>query len=126
MRDPRLTEYAKSMRREPTESEIRLWLALRAKRFAGVKFRQQKVIGPYIVDFAARNPMLVIEIDGDTHARRDGYDANRTSFLEKQGYRVLRFNNNDVMTNLEGVLTTLADALGHPPLPTLSPEGERA
>ena len=126
MRDPRLTEYAKSMRREPTESEIRLWLALRAKRFAGVKFRQQKVIGPYIVDFAARNPMLVIEIDGDTHARRDGYDANRTSFLEKQGYRVLRFNNNDVMTNLEGVLTTLADALGHPHLPTLSPEGERA
>jgi len=126
MRDPRLTEYAKSMRREPTESEIRLWLALRAKRFAGVKFRQQKVIGPYIVDFAARNPMLVIEIDGDTHAGREGYDADRTRFLEKQGYRVLRFNNDDVMTNLEGVLTTLGDALEQPPLPTLSPEGERA
>jgi len=126
MRDPRLTEHAKSMRREPTESELRMWLALRAKRFSGVKFRQQKVIGPYIVDFAARNPMLVIEIDGDTHAGREGYDADRTKFLEKQGYKVLRFNNNDVMTNLEGILTMLADAVGQPPLPTLSPEGERA
>ncbi|GAA0325382.1 endonuclease domain-containing protein [Sphingomonas oligophenolica] len=126
MRDPRLIEFAKSMRSTPTEPELRMWLALRAKRFAGVKFRQQKVIGPYIVDFAARSPMLVIEIDGDLHAGRDGYDADRTSFLEKQGYRVLRFNNNDVMTNLEGVLTTLGAALGQPSLPTLSPEGERA
>ena len=126
MRDSNLIQRAKSMRSEPSEPEQRMWLALRAKRFAGTKFRRQKVIGPYIVDFAARDPMLVIEIDGDTHADRAGYDANRTTFLEQQGYRVLRFNNTDVMSNLEGVLLTLDGVLGQAPLPTLSPEGERA
>lgn len=126
MRDANLVQRAKSMRSDATEPEQRMWLALRAKRFAGTKFRRQKVIGPYIVDFAARDPMLVIEIDGDTHSDRAGYDAGRTTFLEEQGYRVLRFNNMDVMSNLEGVLLTLDNALAQAPLPTLSPEGERA
>jgi very-short-patch-repair endonuclease len=114
------------MRQQATEPEQRMWLALRAKRFGDVKFRRQKVIGPYIVDFAARDPMLVIEIDGDTHAMRKGYDAARTAFLEKEGYRVVRFSNTDVMGNMEGVMSTLDGICRTAPLPTLSPEGERA
>ena len=124
MRDGRLTDNARSMRKQPTEPEQQLWLALRAKRFESVKFRRQKVIGPYIVDFAAREPMLLIEIDGDTHADRERYDADRTRYLEAQGYRVVRFANSDVMTNMEGVLSAMASALSR--LPTLPPEGERA
>jgi len=112
------------MRTSATEAETRLWLELRAKRFGGAKFRRQKVIGPYIVDFAAREPMLVIEVDGDTHAEQLGYDAERTRYLQEQGYDVIRFANNDVVGNLEGVLETIAKRLA--PLPTLSPEGERA
>ncbi|WP_326524366.1 endonuclease domain-containing protein [Sphingomonas sp.] len=111
MRDARLTDHAKAMRQTATEPETRLWLALRAGRFEGVKFRRQKVIGPYIVDFAARDPMMVIEIDGDTHGDRAEYDARRTRLLEEQGYRVIRFSNSDVMTNMDGVLATIAGAL---------------
>jgi very-short-patch-repair endonuclease len=126
VRDRVLTDRAKSMRSHATEAEQRMWLALRAKRFCEAKFRRQKVIGPYIVDFASRDPMLIVEIDGDTHADREGYDAGRTQFLEQQGYKVIRFNNSDVMQNMEGVMATLGSMLGDPPLPTLSPEGERA
>jgi very-short-patch-repair endonuclease len=115
------------MRREPTEPEQRMWLALRAKRFANIKFRRQKVVGPYIVDFAAREPMLAVELDGDSHSSQVQYDAERTAFLERHGYRVVRFTNADVMGNLEGVLTSIGELVGmSPPLPTLSPEGERA
>jgi very-short-patch-repair endonuclease len=120
------------MRREPTPFEEKLWLALRAKRFNGAKFRQQVVIDRYIVDFACRSPrMLVIEVDGDTHAMQPDYDARRTAFLEARGYETLRFTNGDVATNFEGVLMTIADALNLPPSPSasfgrslLSPEGE--
>ena len=114
------------MRREMTEPEICLWFALRAKRFAGVKFRKHKVIGGYIADFASRNPMLIIELDGGSHAGRQDYDAVRTRYLEGQGYKVVRFLNSDVMANLEGVLEALAVVVDSPPLPTLSPKGERA
>ncbi len=118
------------MRREMTEPETRLWLQLRAGRFAGVKFRRQKVVGNYIVDFAANDPKLVIELDGDTHAGREGYDAARSGFLESKGYSVLRFGNNEVMENMDGVLVRLDEVIAQlnvrPPLPTLSPKGERA
>ena len=125
-RDRILLERAKAMRREPTPFEAKLWHALRAKRFNGAKFRQQAVIGRYIVDFACRIPcMLVVEIDGDTHGERQAYDTARTKFLERRGYRVLRFTNLDVGSNLDGVLMTIADALELPLSPALSPEGER-
>jgi very-short-patch-repair endonuclease len=122
------------MRKDMTEPETRLWLQLRAKRFGDVKFRRQKVIQDegyrYIVDFAANDPKLVIELDGDTHAGSAGYDAARTAFLERRGYRVVRFTNREVMTNEDGVLRVIADVIaearGRPPLPTLSPQGERA
>ena len=130
MRDPLLTRRAKTMRREMTEAETLLWLELRAVRFAGVKFRRQKVVGDYIVDFAANNPKLIVKLDGDTHGTSQSYDARRTRFLETKGYRVVRFANNDVMENMEGVLLRLDEVIaaqeGRPPLPTLSPEGERA
>ncbi|WP_367113602.1 endonuclease domain-containing protein [uncultured Sphingomonas sp.] len=114
MRDARLTGHAKAMRREAGEPETRLWLALRAERLNGIKFRRQKVIGRYIADFAARDPMLVVEVDGDTHGGREDYDAKRTRFFEEQGYRVIRFSNLDVMTNLVGVLGAIAEAAAAP------------
>jgi len=114
------------MRRELTGPERRLWHALRAKRFEGAKFRRQVVIDRYIADFACRIPkMLIIEVDGDTHAGQAAYDKARTEFLRKQGYDVMRFTNLEVMGNLDGVLVTIQEALRTPPLPTLSPEGER-
>ena len=132
MRDPELTKRAKAMRRERTEPETRLWLRLRAKRFEQVKFRNQKVIQDerhrYIVDFAANDPKLAIELDGDTHAGSGGYDAIRTRFLESKGYRVVRYSNVEVMENIDGVLLHLTSVIDEmrSPLPTLSPEGERA
>ena len=130
MRDPILTDRAKAMRKGMSEPETRMWLALRAERLDSVKFRRQKVIGLYIVDFAANQPKLVIEIDGNSHAEQETYDAARTRFLEQQGYTVIRFNNSKVMTNMEGVLERLSEVIAQlrasPPLPTLSPEGERA
>ena len=129
MRDSRLTRHARDNRKAASEPEQRLWLELRAARFHAVKFRRQKVIGDYIADFAANDPKLVIELDGDSHAAQVEYDAQRTAFLEAEGYTVLCFGNNDVMGNMDGVLTSLAKVVAglraRPPLPTLSPEGER-
>jgi len=126
MRNQVLLERAKAMRRVATAPEQRLWLELRAKRFAGAKFRRQVVVGSCIVDFACRTPrMVVIEVDGDTHATSADHDAARSRFLESRGYRVIRFTNNDIMTNLDGVLQALELFLGLPLSPTLSPEGER-
>jgi very-short-patch-repair endonuclease len=134
MRDPELTKRAREMRTKLTEPETRLWLHLRAKRFDGVKFRRQKAIQDdqhrCIVDFAANEPKLVIELDGETHTHRETYDAARTRFLESKGYTVARFANADVMENIEGVLLRIAELIAElrktPPLPTLSPERERA
>jgi very-short-patch-repair endonuclease len=114
------------MRRDPSPFERRLWLALRAKRFEGAKFRRQKVIGPYIVDLSCRMPrMLVIEVDGDSHGAQAAYDERRSTYLMKQGYQVLRFTNQEVASNFEGVLFAIQTALESPLSPTLSPEGER-
>ena len=132
MRDPELTKHARAMRKDMTEPELRLWLQLKAKRFDHVKFRRQKVIQGEdfrcIADFAANDPKLVVEVDGETHDIDDPRDAWRTRNLEKLGYRVVRYTNSEVMTNLAGVLEHLAMTISEmrPPLPTLSPEGERA
>ena len=126
MRDQLLLARARQMRRELTPFERQLWMLLRAQRFQQAKFRRQVVIGRYIVDFACRIPrMLIVEIDGDTHADQQSYDARRTADLEQRGYQVLRFANRDVRENLEGVLSMIANALEIPLSPALSPEGER-
>jgi very-short-patch-repair endonuclease len=109
--------------------ERRLWLELRDRRLLGWKFRRQVPIGAYIVDFACKERGLVIELDGRQHAE-DRDDSIRTADLEHAGWRLLRFRNNEVSENLEGVLERIAEALRedvspHPdPLPQAG-EGER-
>lgn len=125
-KDKRQLDNAKAMRSEPTGPEARLWYHLRAKRLSGVKFSNQVLIGPYTVDFAARSRKLVIELDGDSHATQERYDARRTAWLEQQGYRVIRFTNSDVMTNEAAVLQGIIGALAvTAPLPDPLPRGER-
>lgn len=123
--DETLKARAKTMRQNPTPFEAIIWRELRAKRFERYKFTRQTVIGRYIVDFAARSEALIVEIDGDTHGAQIDYDAARTAFLERQGYRVLRFGNADVRQNLDGVMTTILGALRTPPSPRPSPPGGR-
>lgn len=123
--DDRLLKLAKSMRTEMTQPERELWTALRAHRFDGAKVTRQVVIGAYIVDFAARSRKLVIEVDGDTHADASR-DERRDAWLRAQGYRVLRFTNGDVLSNLEGVLTAVEAALSDSPSPNPLPGSTRA
>ncbi|CAN5276759.1 endonuclease domain-containing protein [soil metagenome] len=122
--DPTLKARAKQMRANPTPAEHRLWLALRADRFEGQQFTRQTIIAPYIVDFASKAAKLIIEIDGDTHSAEDRYDARRTEFLETLGYRVIRFANHDVLGNIDGVLSSIAQIL-RASSPQPSPRGGR-
>ena len=115
---------AKELRTNLTPAERRLWRILRANRL-GVKFQKQVVLAPYIAGFAARSERLVIEVDGDTHGDSAAYDAARTAALGKLGYRVIRFTNSDVMTNLNAVVEAILRELGRdvnaPLSPALSP-----
>lgn len=95
---------ARRMRRKPTPAEAVMWSHLRARRLGGHKFRRQHPIDPYIVDFYCAQAGLVVEIDGDIHARQAEYDRARTAWLEKKGLRVIRFTNTQVEQNLNGVL----------------------
>jgi very-short-patch-repair endonuclease len=101
------TARAQNLRQNQTEAEKIIWHALKAKRFEGYKFRRQFLINPYIVDFACTEKMLVMEIDGGQHCE-NRQDEVRTKVLEAQGWQVIRFWNNDVMGNLDGVLSTLS------------------
>jgi len=105
---------ARKLRREQTDAEKTLWMKLRHKQLEGVKFRRQQPIGPYIVDFVSFARKLVIEIDGGQHDEENvrAKDERRTAWLEERGYRVLRFWNNEVLMNLEGVLERIREALG--------------
>jgi very-short-patch-repair endonuclease len=107
------------MRFQPTPAEHRLWQILRAKRLAGYKFKRQLPIDGYIVDFACPARRLIIEADGGQH-NESAADARRDAYLRAQGFRVLRFWNNDIFENEEGVLTSILDAL-QVPLPNPSP-----
>jgi very-short-patch-repair endonuclease len=122
-RHPKTRTRAKQLRTDMTAPERLLWSILRAGQL-GVKFQRQVVVTPHIADFAARSERLIIEIDGETHAGREIEDAERTVALEARGYRVLRFTNGDVMSNLEGVTRAIMIALGRevePPSPQPSP-----
>jgi len=105
-----ISPHAARLRREQTDVEQRFWLAVRNRRLAGAKFRRQATIGSYVVDFLCVEAMLIVELDGGQHD--EAVDAARTRFLESRGYRVLRFWNNQVVENFEGVLETVAEALG--------------
>ncbi len=106
-----MTSRARSLRSSMTDAERLLWRAIRAKQLDGYRFRRQHPIGHYILDFACLDKKCVIELDGGQHQDQVAYDERRTLFLKMQGWQVLRFWNNDVMTNLDGVLFTVADKL---------------
>jgi 5-methyltetrahydrofolate--homocysteine methyltransferase len=108
-----LKEYCKKMRNEPTAAEKLLWLALSGKKLEGYKFRRQHIIGNYITDFICLRENLVIEVDGLIHQLPDNAanDAERTNWLEEQGFKVIRFTNDEVLFGLESVLDKIATAL---------------
>ena len=116
-------ERARAMRASPTDAERKLWWHLRHRLSApGTHFRRQVRLGPYIADFASHSAKLVIEVDGGQHAERLELDVARTRFLESEGYRVLRFWNNDVLRNIDGVLEVIQRAIAATPTPNPSPE----
>jgi very-short-patch-repair endonuclease len=114
---------AKRMRRAPTDAERKLWSILRAKRLAGWKFKRQEQIDLYIVDFVCFGSRLIVEADGSQHAESTA-DAQRDAYLSSQGFQVLRFWNNEILTNPDGVATAILAAL-ETPLPDPLPQGER-
>jgi very-short-patch-repair endonuclease len=105
---------ARRMRTKATTAEARLWLHLRRHPLIGSHFRRQVVLGPYIADFVCMAAKLVIEVDGSQHGENQSLarDAARTKWLEKEGYRVLRYWNNDVFENIDGVLSDIHTSLG--------------
>ena len=119
-----MLDNAKALRSNQTDAEQRLWYHLRAHRFMGLKFKRQKPMGPYIVDFVCVERGLIIELDGGQHAEQTAYDQQRDAWLCNQGYTVLRFWNNDVMRELEGVLEAIR-SVALSANPTLSHEWER-
>ena len=104
---------AKRLRREMTDAERKLWSVLRNRQLEGAKFRSQKPIGFYVVDFVCQERRLVVEADGGQHSE-NLTDERRTSFLNSKGYHVIRFWNNDILENLDGVVQTIAAALSSP------------
>jgi len=107
----KLFDFAKAMRRQPTSAEKLLWYRLRNRQIDGVKFRRQEPTGRYIADFVAMELRLIIELDGGQHALAANSDSKRAVALERDGYRVIRFWNNEVLQNLEGVLQRILDVV---------------
>jgi very-short-patch-repair endonuclease len=112
MRGPNLIKAARArrLRSDQTDAEAKLWRHLRSRQLAGHKFVRQEPIGPYICDFVCRERRLVIEVDGGQHADSSA-DKVRDAWLRSRCYQVLRFWNNDVLTNVEGVLTVIHDTI---------------
>jgi very-short-patch-repair endonuclease len=120
---------AKQLRSEMTDAERRLWYHLRAHRFGAFKFKRQAPIGPYIVDFICFEHRLIVEADGGQHSDNET-DRRRDKWLCSEGYRILRFWNNDVLKRTDVVLGEIASALAPTPLPARFarhplPQGER-
>ena len=122
MREGQKRDVARALRRNATDAERIMWRLLRDRRLDGVKFRRQVPIGPFVADFASVEHRLVVELDGGQHAESPS-DAARNRFLAANGWRVVRFWNNEVMRNREGVFESIQQAL--PLTPTLSRTRER-
>ena len=112
------TMRARDLRNGSTTAERKLWGALSNRKIEGVRFNRQVPVGPFICDFVARSTKLVIELDGGQHGENSNYDARRTLFLEARGYHVLRFWNDDVFRNLDGVIMTIIRVLQDTPSPS--------
>ena len=120
---PVLLERARELRKQQTSTEEILWECLRDRRLLNTKFRRQHNIGQFIADFYCHPARLVIELDGEIHQSQQIEDANRDEWMESQGLKVLRFGNDEVLDDLEGVLGVIAEVLEPSPLAPL-PEGE--
>ena len=121
---PRNTARARELRNAATPAERKLWQYLGASRLDGHKFSRQIPLGPYFTDFICRAKRLVIEIDGYSHDGNPARDAMRDEYLRSLGYLVMRFTNDDVMNNVEGVVTAIEIALADRPTPNPSRKRE--
>jgi very-short-patch-repair endonuclease len=108
--NPGTRHQAIKLRKESTPAERKLWSRLRNDQL-GVAFRRQHAIGNYIPDFCSPKAKLVIELDGSQHLEQQEYDLERTQYLESQGYKVLRFWNNQVMNDMDGVIRAIVHAM---------------
>ena len=128
MREGAKQGFARQLRRGMTDAERHLWQHLRLRQVDGHRFRRQHPVGPYIVDFICIERRVVIEVDGGQHAHAPT-DLGRSSYLQARGLKVLRFWNNDVLGNIEGVIDalrgTLAIGCPHPNLPPRAGEGAK-
>ena len=118
---PVTTSRARSLRSDMTDVERLLWRAIRSKQVNACRFRRQHPIGSYIADFACIERRLVVELDGGQHQDRSAHDEQRTAYLQSQGWQTLRFWNNEVLNNLDGVLSTIVEHLNHAPPSSPSP-----
>ena len=118
-----LRDVARALRKDPTDTEVYLWRRLRNRQI-GWKFRRQQRIGKYVVDFVSLDKKLIIEVDGGQHAVDPADDKIRDEWLMDEGYRVLRIWDNEVFSNIEGVLERIQDAIVTPH-PAPLPQGER-
>jgi len=121
-----MTLTAKILRKRLTNTERLLWKYVRAKQLEGLKVRRQEPIGRYIADFVCHEKRIVIEVDGGQHSTNKDRDRERDNWFKNQGYKVLRFWDNEVLTNITGVLEVIREnCLSHPPLnPLPSREGK--
>ncbi len=108
--NPKTRTHAIELRKEPTPAERKLWAIIRNDQL-GVSFRRQHAIGKYIPDFVCIEKKLIIELDGSQHLEQEEYDNERTKYLESLGYKVIRFWNNDVMNNIDGVILAILYAM---------------
>lgn len=107
------TSLARELRQKQTEAEKTLWARLRDRQLEGVKFRRQQPIGHYVVDFASLESRIIVEIDGGQHNEREKKekDEEKTAWLKREGYHILRFWNNEILNNVDGVLEVIREAL---------------
>ncbi len=108
--NPKTKHHAIELRKEMTPAECKLWSRIRDDQL-GVTFRRQHAVGNYIPDFCSPKAKLIIELDGSQHLEQEEYDEERTKYLNSLGYKVIRFWNNDVMNEIEGVILAILHAM---------------
>lgn len=121
---PRNTARAKELRNAATPAERALWRCLSGRKIGGWKFSRQMPVGPYFVDFLCREAQLIVELDGYSHDMRQAYDQRRDHCWAQNGYRVLRFTNGDVLSDIEGVVSAIEHSLALQPTPNPSRKRE--
>ncbi len=123
---PDMIQLARELRKTSTDAERKLWAHLRLRQLAGIKFRRQQPVGSYIIDFISFEKRLILELEGGQHAAEKEKDQLRTDWLRDQGFIVLRFWNNEVLQNIEGVLEQIQRHCKSPsPAPPLKGGGHR-